>query len=328
MRTLDENESDLLITDVANFYDYTQTLISDPNATPSNFDIELSPDSANKLIENTFNYYFARQNDKLVDEMMDTLMHVFTLNSNDMIPTQDIGLTFNDLRSNLEDYFTNTLGAEGQFTLADAEIEISGSVATLTLVGVFGQNEIDVHFISPAGFGSGDKWSIWEKGGKHGTSAYDGIYGSPEILTNAINFDLNLYSYSYMVNITSYGAGAPSTSSSTYAPGTYSAPNNPMHTYNSTFWENTLMHLMWYGPGNSDSEEDWVIPSAMAYYRTWIPIVAATYVSPSNKTLRDLRVGSDNIPNAGVVYRVLHRLKQLRAGDVVTGGPLPTPLSL
>lgn len=314
-------ESEKIIEDVDSFYSFTQALAANSGATSSYFPQEISPEEANELIENTFNYYFARQNPAMVDDIYDSLTVTFAL-EDEKIKIGEVALSFNDLRSSLKDFLTSQTD-EPEFTLADAEIAVDGNNAVLTLVGTFGQHPMPSG-LTVFGFGANDKWSIWSQGGKYGTTAYDNLYGSPEILTNAINRDITQPGLSYMVNITTHTWIYPSPIYSYFLPSTFSAPDNPLYLYNSNYWGNLLMHYELFGTGNTDPEEQWIDNTTMNYYRTWTPIVASAYITQfSTKTVRSVKIVSDYINTGAPLMRMIHGFANIIAGDIVSS-PLPS----
>lgn len=53
-------EAEEILDDVSNFFVYARALSTDPRATTTDFPSYISTDEAVSLLENTYNYYFAR----------------------------------------------------------------------------------------------------------------------------------------------------------------------------------------------------------------------------------------------------------------------------
>ncbi|MBS1590334.1 MAG: hypothetical protein JST52_12045, partial [Bacteroidetes bacterium] len=202
--------------------------------------------------------------------------------------------------------------------------------ARIRLVGTFGEPTVTEDIFPLLGFSAGDTWSIWKKGGKKGTTQYNGLYGAPEILTAGVNHDLVAkMPLTYFTNISSFAIPNPvNTGNPLYDPSFYSAPDNPLYVYNPVFWHNTLMHWVNYGSGNNDTLASWVIDAAMAYYRRWIPEVAKAIMSGSStKTPIKTVIISDLVPSGNSTYPVIHRFNQLIGADI-SKVSLPSILSL
>ncbi|MBS1776611.1 MAG: hypothetical protein JSS64_10070 [Bacteroidetes bacterium] len=189
-RTLSNVESDSIVASVGNFYDYCNTISVEPTATTTLFPHSVSMEQANSLLENTFNYYFARLNPAVVEDKNDTLMLDVAPDAEGKMSISSLAQGFNSLRASLKSFQTG-LGNEVKFLLADAEIVGEGNEARIRLVGTFGEPTVTEDFYPTRvnDFDSTDQWSVFNGGGKFGTTIYNGKLGSPEILTAAVNYD-------------------------------------------------------------------------------------------------------------------------------------------
>ncbi|MBS1590341.1 MAG: hypothetical protein JST52_12085, partial [Bacteroidetes bacterium] len=207
--------------------------------------------------------------------------------------------------------------------------------ARIRLVGTFGEPTVTEDFYPTRvnDFDSTDQWSVFNGGGKFGTTIYNGKLGSPEILTAAVNYDrTRLAPLTFFVNYSAYAVNLlPSSTHLNYLPSTFGAANNPMYIYNATFWLNTLMHCVQLGSGNTDPLATWVTPTTMTYYRHWIPFVANAFIKASSSnatsTLIKLKIDCYFTPNGNPLYNVEHKITNLTGADV-SSVSLPSVKSL
>ncbi len=321
-RTIMGTEAEQIIADIENFYDFTEAWQLDPNTQPNDQPDDFFLADANTLLENTFNYYFARLDTTLSAEAIDTFVITPTLNGQGKIEIADLAEDLGEARDHIRNFIGNVVEDDDKkLTLVDCEVTEDGKLHVYAHVSWAKILEPNYN----TAFGDDDNWHIFENYSGNADRGYidaAGTYhpmveGAPEVLR--AKFMGGIYAYNnFYVNITPYTiwSGGDNTS-------TAGVSSNPAASTYSWIADKTLFDVIeqdyatYYSSfGSANPNPALFIPyEAMEFYRAvGIPYHISHVNSTLSKSVIDLYLKWSTILNFGMQY---HHYMKLTTADVI-----------
>jgi hypothetical protein len=193
-RVIVNAEAQKIESDVTTFGQYANDFAANNTLNQGDLPSTFDADSAIQLVENTFNYFFARRTGTMTSSVTDSLT-VTMQASHGQISITELAHAFNDARSTMHDSFV-ALGSisDKQLALVDAEFEqLNSGDVLLKIAYTFEWNDdpSTLSYVGTGSFGSTEAWHMSNAGGKQGTTAYDNILGAPEVLDYKVDYAIN-----------------------------------------------------------------------------------------------------------------------------------------
>ncbi|MDI9319638.1 MAG: hypothetical protein QM530_04095 [Phycisphaerales bacterium] len=197
-----DDTATMLATQVNSFAYYADAYLANPSAAlPQGVASSLTSNDAVSLIENTYNFiYLEDATNCLADSQVST---VITLNKNvaGKINIQEIASGYNSSFTTIKNAFNSFLPNDKKFSIVDVELlNESSTNAQFSIKAQFKWNVVTPETWMTTSTGSvfptvpnGDYWHKAPLGGKYGTTYYDYIMGSPEIIVRYVKAYLGYY---------------------------------------------------------------------------------------------------------------------------------------
>lgn len=245
-KSLTTTEVNTYLAEVNNFLPYVEAVAGNPNTQiPAGLPTELSDDDMIRYVENSFNFTYAQQEDKLKNVTTDELILTLPKNANGKVNINEIAGKFIEAYNHVKQAYVTLSCPSDEKVLRVVDVELmstSNSTVSLKLSSVFewGYDPTTpvpspVSITIPSG-----KWASFGSMGLNNITSLDptGTLGAPEILNDVIksNFGGYLflsgapktkYSRYFVSNIEKVDFGFWSWDSGTDLPIAASAPRNP-----------------------------------------------------------------------------------------------------
>ena len=275
------NEMEDLLNTTETFYDYTQAVAANPEATIDALPETLTPDEAVSYLENTFNFFFARLDYGYLKMVHDTISLELPVASDGNYNTRDVAAAFNEARAGLKSFFNGLAYEDKKLTLVD--VEFNDETGVFEAYCTVGYLSIPSYPTTNVSFGDDDTWHIWDDGGyvdQNNVSHYFD-YGSPTMLRHYVLANLGYYING--VNWAPINISKPNVSPT-------SATDNPLAAMYCHVENRTLHNTAGSCYSSTNPNHLLIPPVGMNYYRTKIPTHITHWETVTSKTMINLEV--------------------------------------